>query len=183
MARDPEPGKTKLFFANPWAMAFTTQSGPGQAYVVSSGSDLLVELNVNANGILSFTGDSDTTAFIDLNDPADEPYWDAVTHGSQALLYTFPGAWGSIQGPYLRLQGQQQLLEDSKSTGFQFLAFEVTTWGGYEEPPDPLPVPNTGPYRQVHTIFNGTEGVVGFYGKNESGDDDIQIAVDQAAVD
>ena len=69
-ARDPEPGKKKLFFANPWAMAFTTQSGPGSAYVVSAGSDLLVELNVDANGLLSFTGDADTTRYIDLNDPA-----------------------------------------------------------------------------------------------------------------
>jgi len=41
-ARLPELGKTKIFFANPWAMAFTNQSGTGNAYVVSSGSDLLV---------------------------------------------------------------------------------------------------------------------------------------------
>src|SRR5204863_7805636 len=26
-ARDPEPGKVKHFFANPWAIGFTTQSG------------------------------------------------------------------------------------------------------------------------------------------------------------
>ena len=26
-ARDPEPGKKKLFFANAWAIAFTNQSG------------------------------------------------------------------------------------------------------------------------------------------------------------
>src|SRR4029077_590214 len=83
-ARDPEPGKTKLFFANPWAMAFTTQSGPGQAYVVSSGSDLLVELNVDANGILSFTGDSDTTAYIDLNDP-DNPATSGINAGKNPL--------------------------------------------------------------------------------------------------
>ncbi|WP_165644644.1 beta-propeller fold lactonase family protein [Oharaeibacter diazotrophicus] len=69
-ARDPEPGKTKLFFANAWAIAFTNQSGDGNAYAVSSGSDLLVKLNVDAAGNLSFTGDADTTRYIDLNDPA-----------------------------------------------------------------------------------------------------------------
>jgi cytochrome c peroxidase len=69
-ARDPEPGKTRLFFANPWAMAFTTESGSGNAYVVSAGSDLLVKLNVNAGGALTFTQDINTTRYIDLNDPA-----------------------------------------------------------------------------------------------------------------
>lgn len=69
-ARDPEPGKKKLFFANPWAIAFTNQFGTGRAYAVSAASDLLVKLNVAANGALSFTGDSDTTRYIDLNDPA-----------------------------------------------------------------------------------------------------------------
>lgn len=69
-ARDPEPGKRRLFFANPWAIAFTTQSGVGNAYAVSAASDLLVKLNVNAAGELAFTTDSDTTRYIDLNDPA-----------------------------------------------------------------------------------------------------------------
>lgn len=68
-ARNPEPGKTKLFFANPWAIAFTTQSGAGNAYVVSAGSDLLVKLNVDASGDLNFTVDGDTTRYIDLHDP------------------------------------------------------------------------------------------------------------------
>ena len=68
-ATDPEPGKRKTFFANPWAIAFTTQSGAGNAYAVSAGSDLLVKLNVDASGNLSFTGDSNTTRYIDLNDP------------------------------------------------------------------------------------------------------------------
>lgn len=68
-ARDPEPGKRRLFFANPWAIAFTTQSGAGNAYVVSAGSDLLVKLNVDAGGNLAFTVDADTTRYIDLNDP------------------------------------------------------------------------------------------------------------------
>jgi YVTN family beta-propeller protein len=68
-ARDPEPGKVKHFFANPWGIAFTTQSGAGTAYAVSAASDLLVKLNVAADDSLSFTVDSDTTRFIDLNDP------------------------------------------------------------------------------------------------------------------
>lgn len=68
-ARDPEPGKRKTFFANPWAIAFTSQSGAGSAYAVSAGSDALVKLTVDASGNLSFTTDGDTTRFVDLNDP------------------------------------------------------------------------------------------------------------------
>jgi len=68
-ARNPETGKRRVFFANPWAIAFTTQSGEGQAYVVSAASDVLVKLNVAADGKLAFTVDGDTTRFIDLNDP------------------------------------------------------------------------------------------------------------------
>lgn len=68
-ARDPEPGKKKLFFANPWAIGFTNKSGAGNAYVVSSGADLLVKLNVDGAGELDFTVDADTTRYVDLNDP------------------------------------------------------------------------------------------------------------------
>ena len=82
-ARDPEGNppneKKKLFFANPWAIAFTNQSGTGAAYVVSAGSDLLVKLNVAADGTLSFTDDADTTRYIDLNDPAN-----SATSGANA---------------------------------------------------------------------------------------------------
>ena len=78
-ARNPEPGKKRLFFANPWAIAFTTQSGAGSAYVVSAGSDLLVKLKVAANGAIDFTVDADTTRYIDLNDPND-----AATRGDNA---------------------------------------------------------------------------------------------------
>ena len=84
-ARDPEVGKTKLFFANPWGIAFTTQSGAGSAYVVSAASDLLVKVNIDANGVISFTGGgatpsaNDTTRFIDLNDPKN-----AATSGANA---------------------------------------------------------------------------------------------------
>jgi YVTN family beta-propeller protein len=69
-ARDPEPGKKKLFFANPWAIGFTSQSGSGFGYVVSAASDLLVKVRVAADGRLAFTTDADTTRYIDLNDPA-----------------------------------------------------------------------------------------------------------------
>lgn len=69
-ARVPEAGKKRLFFANPWALAFTTQSGSGNAYAVSAGSDLLVKLDVAANGTLNFTSGVSTTRYIDLNDPA-----------------------------------------------------------------------------------------------------------------
>ena len=69
-ARDPEPGKRREFFANPWAIAFTTQIGDGTAYAVSAASDLLVKVNVDAAGKLAFTVDADTTRYIDLNDPA-----------------------------------------------------------------------------------------------------------------
>ena len=71
-ARAPESGKTKLFFANPWAIAFTSQAGAGSAYVVSAASDLLVKLNVDADGKLGFTGGPTSTRYIDLNN-ADEP--------------------------------------------------------------------------------------------------------------
>jgi cytochrome c peroxidase len=70
-ARVPEAGKERLFFSNPWAIAFTTQSGDGNAYAVSAGSDLLVKLNVDGDGDLSFTGGVSTTTYIDLNNPDD----------------------------------------------------------------------------------------------------------------
>ena len=70
-ARDPEPGKKKLFFANAWAIGFTNQSGAGFGYVVSAGSDLLVKIRVGADGRLAFTNDADTTRYVDLNNPAD----------------------------------------------------------------------------------------------------------------
>ncbi len=69
-ARDPEPGRKRLFFANAWAIAFTNQSGAGTGYAVSAGSDLLVKVNVAEDGKLNFTGDANTTRYIDLNDPA-----------------------------------------------------------------------------------------------------------------
>ena len=65
-ARNPEPGKKKLFFANAWAIAFAGSS----AYTVAAGSDLLVKTRVDGSGKLNLTVDADTTRYIDLNDPA-----------------------------------------------------------------------------------------------------------------
>lgn len=83
-AREPEAGETKLFFANPWAIAFSNQSSSGNAYVVSAGSDLLVKLNVDAAGDLSFTVDDNTTRYIDLNDP-DDPDSSGANAGKNPL--------------------------------------------------------------------------------------------------
>jgi YVTN family beta-propeller protein len=68
-ARTPEAGKRTLFFANPWGIAFTAQTNTGNAYVVSAGSDLVVKLNLDTNGALSFTVNGTTTRYIDLNEP------------------------------------------------------------------------------------------------------------------
>jgi YVTN family beta-propeller protein len=78
-ARDPELGKRRLFFANPWAIAFPSQLGDGVGYAVSAASDLLVKFTVGADGRLNFTVDGDTTRYIDLNDP-DNP----ATRGANA---------------------------------------------------------------------------------------------------
>jgi YVTN family beta-propeller protein len=67
-AQVPETGKPTLFFSNPWAIAFTSQTGNGSGYVVSAGSDLLVKVNVAADGTISFTVGPTTTRYIDLND-------------------------------------------------------------------------------------------------------------------
>ena len=69
-AQKPEAGKKTLFFANPWGIAFTNQSGAGAGYVVAAASDLLVKVNVAADGTIAFTGGPTTTRYIDLNDPA-----------------------------------------------------------------------------------------------------------------
>ena len=96
-ARDPEPGKKKLFFANQWAIAFATQTGPGAAYTVAAGSDLLVKLNVDAVGGLSFTVDGDTTRYIDLNDP-EEPATSGENAGKnpRGIVITADGAFAYV---------------------------------------------------------------------------------------
>ncbi len=68
-ARAPEAGKRRLFFANPWAIGFSSPAGEGFGYAVSAASDLLVKVKVAADGRLDFTEDGDTTRYIDLNDP------------------------------------------------------------------------------------------------------------------
>jgi DNA-binding beta-propeller fold protein YncE/cytochrome c peroxidase len=78
-AQTPEAGQPTLFFANPWAIAFTSQKGAASAYVVSAGSDLLVKVNVAANGTLSFTDSPTTTRYIDLDDPTN-----SATSGANA---------------------------------------------------------------------------------------------------
>jgi YVTN family beta-propeller protein len=86
-ARDPEPGKKRLFFANPWAIAFSPIKGAdtvyggaaGSAYVVSAASDLLVKVFVRPDGKLVLTQDNNTTRYIDLADPAN-----AATSGANA---------------------------------------------------------------------------------------------------
>jgi YVTN family beta-propeller protein len=89
-ARDPEAGKKKLFFANPWAIAFTRAKGAGAAYVVSSASDLVVKVNVAADGTLSNTVDADTTRYIDLVDGVADP-----GHNPQGIAINAKGtkAW------------------------------------------------------------------------------------------
>ncbi len=91
-ARIPEVSRRRLFSANPWAMAFTTQSGAGAAYVVSAASDLLVKLNVDASGNLAFTTDTNTTCYIDLNDP-DNPATSGANAGKnpQGIAITSSG--------------------------------------------------------------------------------------------
>lgn len=74
-AKDPEPGRKRLFFSNVWGIAFARSN----AYVISAGSDLLVKARVDGSGKLSNTVDADTTRYIDLNDPAN-----AATAGDDA---------------------------------------------------------------------------------------------------
>ncbi|MDN5940510.1 MAG: YncE family protein [Nitrospira sp.] len=83
-ARNPEANKRKLFFANPWGIVFTNGTGQGAAYAISAGSDLLVKLKVGADGKVEFTEDSDTTRYIDLNDP-DDPLTSGDNAGKNPL--------------------------------------------------------------------------------------------------
>jgi YVTN family beta-propeller protein len=113
-ARDPEPGKLKLFFANLWAIGFTSQSGAGTAYAVSAGSDLLVKLNVAADGALSFTGDADTTRYIDLHDPS-QPSVSGAQAGKnpQGIAVTSDGTRAYVANFVSRNVSVVDLLNDS----------------------------------------------------------------------
>lgn len=60
--------KPKLFFANPWAIAFKHSSNEG--YVVSAGSDVLVKLALDDNGVPSVVtvpADGDTTKVLTID--------------------------------------------------------------------------------------------------------------------
>jgi len=96
--RDPEPGKTELYFANPSAIGFTSSGDSDYAYVTSAGSDILVKLKVNVEGTLEFTTDEDTTHYIDLNDPdnpetsgknAGKNPWGLVINAAADKAYTY----------------------------------------------------------------------------------------------
>ena len=97
-AKVTPPGKSNLFFANPWAMAFTTQSGPGTGWVVSAASDILVKVNVDAAGKLSFTEGLTSTRFIDLNEPTD-PATSGVNAGKnpQGIVINSAGTRAYVQ--------------------------------------------------------------------------------------
>jgi len=116
-ARTPETGKKTLFFANPWAIAFTNQSGTGLAYVVAAASDLLVKLEVAADGTLSFTsGKATTTRYIDLNDPED-PATSGAKAGKnpQGIVITDSGATAYVANFVSRNVSVVNLSTDSVS--------------------------------------------------------------------
>jgi DNA-binding beta-propeller fold protein YncE len=57
-----QTSKSKLILANPWAIAF--KHATGQGYVVSEGSDVLVKITLDGNGVPSVVtvpADGDTT--------------------------------------------------------------------------------------------------------------------------
>lgn len=112
-ARQPEPGKKKLFFANPWAIAFTNQAGNGFGYAVSAASDLLVKVKVFADGRLEFTEDADTTRFIDLNDPADpRTSGDKAGKNPQGIAITANGRKAFVMNFVSRNVSVVDLLQD-----------------------------------------------------------------------
>jgi cytochrome c peroxidase len=113
-ARTPEQGKKKLFFSNPWAIGFTTRTGAGQAYAVSAGSDLLVKLNVDAGGALSFTGGPQTTRYIDLNDPANPATsGDNAGKNPQGIVVNRAGTRAWVQNFVSRNVSEVDLTTDS----------------------------------------------------------------------
>lgn len=113
-AVDPEPGKKTLFFANQWAIAFTNDAGAGTGYAVAAGSDLLVKVNVAADGKLSFTVDGNTTRYIDLNDPAN-PATSGARAGKnpQGIAITRDGARAYVQNFVSRNVSVVDLVNDA----------------------------------------------------------------------
>ena len=57
----------KLFFANPWAIAF--KHGSGEGYIVSAGSDVLVKINLDGAGVpsaVTVPADNNTTRVLSI---------------------------------------------------------------------------------------------------------------------
>jgi hypothetical protein len=114
------------------------------------------------------TGITVPSQIISTSDP---DYIAGVTHGTHALKFTYPKDWGSIDDPYLRLHGQEQLMDAVLDN--TVLAFDVTTLGGVD-------TPDEGPdYRQVFPVFNMSVPALGgdiFYDANY--DPDVQREID-----
>jgi hypothetical protein len=86
-----------------------------------------------------------TFDWINVNDG---DYVGGVTRGDWALKITYPPQWD--EGPYLRLHGQEQLMDDSAD--YPYLLIDVTTFGPAV---DPSGAPEgQGPYRQMFSVFN-----------------------------
>jgi hypothetical protein len=86
-----------------------------------------------------------TFDWINVNDV---DYVGGVTHGDWALEITYPPQWD--EGPYLRLHGQEQLMDDTAD--YPYLLIDVTTFGPAV---DPSGAPEgQGPYRQMFSVFN-----------------------------
>ena len=70
-ARDPEPGKKKLFFANAWAIGFTNQSGAGlRLRRLGRQRPAREDPRRGRRAASRSRATRDTTRYIDLNDPA-----------------------------------------------------------------------------------------------------------------
>jgi YVTN family beta-propeller protein len=121
-ARNPEQGKKKLFFANPWAIAFAPGRGQGPiygggradaAYVVAAASDLLVKVNVGPDGSLNLTDDADTTRYIDLDNP-DDPATagDRAGKNPQGIVINRSGTRAYVQNVVSRNVSVVNLVDD-----------------------------------------------------------------------
>jgi hypothetical protein len=97
---------------------------------------------------------------------ASDPQWGgAVTHGNQALLFTFPQGWQFPNTrPFLRLHGYTPLMSDTAD--YSYLMLDITTFGHPDTAALDHPL-----FRQVFPIFNGSN--IGFYDRT-NGDIDVQ---------
>jgi hypothetical protein len=129
-------------------------------------------------GTVSWCTDGGITVpaqFVTADDPI---YGEGVTHGNQALLFTFPGNWGNQPGPFLRLHGMAPLMGDYAN--FPYLLFDVTTFTRPDTPEEDYPE-----WRQVFAITNtpaAADGGVGWYDAS-LGDQDVQRAITVASGD